>query len=138
MRVLGDVKDAVFVFGDLLFGVWVGYGVDAGLFALLGRDWRGGRGERVEAAARLREGDDVADGLGAREQRADPVSAERDAAVRRGAVVECVEEEAELASRLCLFQAHHCEHPLLDVAAVDTDGLAVDLIAVVDDVVGVG
>ena len=34
--------------------------------------------------------------------------------------------------------AHHREHPLLHVAAVDTDRAAADLVAVADDVVGVG
>ena len=56
----------------------------------------GRRGERVEAASGLRERDHVADRVGAREQRHDPVPAERDAAVRRGAELEGLEEEAEL------------------------------------------
>ena len=47
-------------------------GVDAGLLALLGRNRCRGLGQRVEAAAGLREGDDVADRLGARKQRDDP------------------------------------------------------------------
>ena len=72
------------------------------------------------------------------EQRADAVPAERDAAVRRRAVAERVEQEAELLLRLVLGQAHHREHPLLHVAAVDTDRPAADLVAVADDVVGVG
>ena len=42
-------------------------GIDAGLLALFRRDRRGCSGERVEAAARLRKGDDVADGVAVHE-----------------------------------------------------------------------
>ena len=80
-------------------------GVDAGFLALLGRD-RGRRaGQRVEAAAALRERDDLADRVDARQQRADPVPAERDPAVRRRAVGERRQQEAELLLRLLLGQA---------------------------------
>ena len=68
----------------------------------------------------------------------DAVPAERDAAVRRGAERERVEQEAELLLRLLLVEAHDREDPFLDVAAVDTDRAAADLVAVADDVVGVG
>ena len=61
-----------------------------------------------------------------------------DAAVRRRAELEGVEQEAELLLRLVLVEAHHREHALLDVLAVDTDRPAADLVAVADDVVGVG
>ncbi len=37
-----------------------------------------------------------------------------------------------------LADAHDVEHAVLDVTAVDTDGAAADLVAVADDVVGVG
>ena len=37
-----------------------------------------------------------------------------------------------------MVDAHHREHPFLNVAAVDTDRAAADLVAVADDVVGVG
>ena len=72
------------------------------------------------------------------EQRDDAVPAERDAAVRRCAELEGVEQEAELLLRLVLADAHDLEHALLHVAAVDTDRPAADLVAVADDVVGVG
>ena len=75
-------------------------GVDAGLLALLRRDRRRRAGQRVVAAAGLRERDDVADRVGAGQQRADPVPAERDAAVRRRAERERLEQEAELLLRL--------------------------------------
>ena len=70
--------------------------VDARLLALQRGD-RGRRGgQRVVAAAGLREGDDLADRVDPGEQGADAVPAERDPAVRRRAVGERVEQEAEL------------------------------------------
>jgi hypothetical protein len=58
----------------------------------------GGRrpGQRVLAAAGLRERDHVAHRVRAGEQHADAVPAERDPAVRRRAVLEGLEQEAEL------------------------------------------
>ena len=52
--------------------------------------------QQVLRALGLREGDHVADRLGAGHQRDEAVEAERDAAVRRRAVLQRVEQEAEL------------------------------------------
>src|ERR1700741_4160980 len=115
----------------------LGLGVYSGLLALLGGD-RGRRiGERVDAAAGLRESDPLADGVDSGQQRIDPVPAERDTTVRRRAKHERLQQESELLFRFCLVQAHDREHPLLDIAAVDTDRAAADLVAVADDVVRV-
>src|SRR6478752_2117990 len=95
--------------------------VDTGLLALLGRDRRRRSGQRVVTATGLREGDDVADRVGVREERDDAVPAEGDAAVRRGAEGEGIEEEAELLLRLVVGDPHHREDALLHVALVDTD-----------------
>src|SRR5699024_12680965 len=73
-----------------------------------------------------------------REQRHDAVPAEGDAAVRRGAVLERLQQEAELLLRLLLVDAHQAEDALLDGLVMDADGAAADLIAVADDVVRVG
>src|SRR4051794_6394643 len=70
-------------------------GVDPGLFALGLGDRRGSTGQRVVAGTGLREGDDLADRLDPGEQRGQPVPADRGAGVRRGAVREGVQEEAE-------------------------------------------
>ena len=112
--------------------------VDPRLLALLGRDRRGGIGQRVDAAARLRERDHLTDGFHPGEQRGHPVPAERDAAVRGCAERERVEQEAELLLCLLVRDAHHREHAFLHVAAVDTDAAAADFVAVAHDVVGVG
>ena len=112
--------------------------VDAGFLTLRGRDRSRGLGQRVETATGLREGDDVADRVGLRQQGDDTVPAEGHAAVRRGAELEGVQQEAELRLSFLLSDTHHVEHTVLDVAAVDTDGAAANLVAVADNVVGVG
>src|SRR5215207_685668 len=60
-----------------------------------------GAGQGVGARGGLREGDHVADRVGARQSLDDPVEAVGDASVRRGAVAQCLEQEAE--ARLRLF-----------------------------------
>ena len=59
----------------------------------------------------------------------------RDAAVRRRAVAQRVEQEAEARLRLLLGDAEHVEDLLLDLGAVDTDRPAADLHAVEHHVV---
>ena len=105
------------------------------------RSWRGVDGrrrarERVGAAGGLREGDRVADRVAAGQQRDDPVDAERDAAVRRRAVGERLQQEAEALLRLLGFDAERLEDLLLDVGPVDSDRAATQLPAVEDDVIG--
>ena len=56
----------------------------------------------------------------------------------RGAELEGVQQEAELLLGLLGVDAHDLEHPFLDVTAVDTDGATADLVAVADEVVGIG
>ena len=108
------------------------------ILALGGGDRRRGTGQRVETTAALRERDDLAQRVRPGQQHADPVPAEGDAAVRRRAVLERLQQEAELVPGLLLGDAEHLEHPLLHVRAVNTDGAATDLVAVADDVVGPG
>src|SRR5699024_8320504 len=69
----------------VLLLVRLGREIDARLLALLGGDRRRGVGQRVDAAAGLREGDGLADRVHAGEEGDDAVPAEGDAAVRRGA-----------------------------------------------------
>src|SRR4029453_19100203 len=63
----------------------------------------GGAGEQALRALRLGERNHVADALGARHQRDETIEAERQAAVRRRAVLQRVQQEAEL--ELCLLGA---------------------------------
>ena len=69
------------------------------------------------------------------EQRDDPVDAERHAAVRRRAVGERLEQEAEALLRLVRADAERLEHLLLHLGVADTDRAAADLPAVEDHVV---
>src|SRR5262249_62128003 len=108
----------------------LGLGVAPGLGALRRRD-RGRRpGQRVEPAPRLRERDDLADRVGAGEQHADPVPAERDATVRWRTVLERLQQETELLARLRKLDAEQVEHPPLHAGAGDTPRAAADLVAV--------
>ena len=68
-------------------------------------------------------------------QRDEPVDAHREAAVRRRAHPERVEEEAELLLLLLLAEAHDAEDRLLDLGVVDPDRARAELPAVPDQVV---
>src|SRR3954447_17422228 len=112
-------------------------GVDAGLLALRLGDRRRRTGERVVAGTGLREGDHLADRLDARQQRGEPVPPEGRAGVRRRAVGEGLQEEAEPLPGLLAGHPQRLEHPLLQRGVVDTDRAAHDLVAVDHHVVGV-
>ena len=86
----------------------------------------------------LRERDHLAKRLRTGKKHAGAIPANRDAAVRRRAELERVEEEAKLLLRLLLGHAEHREHALLDITLVNTDRAATDLIAIAHDVVGPG
>src|SRR6058998_452253 len=75
--------------------------------------------EQVLRALRLGKGDDVADGVRSRHHRDDAVEAERDAAVRRRAVLERVQQEAEFLLRLFGADRQRAEHLRLHFLAVD-------------------
>ena len=70
------------------------------------------------------------------EQHHQPVEPDRDAAVRRRAEAEGVEQEAEPLARFRRRDPHDAEHPLLQLAVVDSDRAARELDAVEHDVVG--
>src|SRR6266566_4558897 len=98
------------------------FGVDAGFLALLRGDRRGCAGQRVVAAAGLREGDDLTNRGVPTQQHCDAVPPERDAAVRWGTELERLQQEPELLVRIGRGQGHHLEHPPLHVGPVDTNG----------------
>ena len=74
----------------------------------------------------------------ARQDRADAVEAERDAAMRRRAVLERFEEEAEAVLRVLVADAEQPEHRGSGSRVVDTNAAAAELPAVEHDVVGLG
>src|SRR5258708_1423542 len=75
--------------------------------------------EQVLRALGFWKGDDVADRFGAGHHRDDAVEAERDAAVRRRAVLERVQQEAEFLLRLFGADRQRAEHLRLHLLAVD-------------------
>src|SRR5207248_5102808 len=81
----------------------------------------GGRGVREGVRARLglREGDHLPDVLFAGQDRDQPIHAERESGVRRRAVAERVEQEAESLLRGFGVDTDQREDPLLHVAAID-------------------
>src|SRR5690242_12277427 len=87
-------------------------------------------------ARSLRKRDYLSDAVAVSQHRDYAVDAEGNSAVRRGAVLEGVEEEAEALLGLVLGDAECPEDLLLHVGAVDTDRAAADLPAVPDHVVG--
>ena len=95
-------------------------------------------GQRITTAASLREGDDVADRVGASQDGCGTIPTESDASMRRSAVLEGFKQEAELVGSLFRSDAEHIEHTILNVIAVDTDGTAAHFVTVAHDVVGIG
>ena len=95
-------------------------------------------GEQVLGALRLRERDHVAQRLGPGHQHDEAVEADGDAAVRRRAVLQRVEQEAELGAAPPLVDLQRPEHLALHVGAVDPHRAAAELDAVQHDVVGLG
>ena len=101
-------------------------------------DRRGRVRHQVHGGGGLRERDDLADRALVRQQRDDPVEAERDAAVRRRAVLERLEEEPESQLRLLLADVEQREDPALQRRVVNTDAAAADLAAVQHQIVRLG
>src|SRR5437773_886079 len=94
--------------------------------------------EQVLAALRFRKRDHVANRFGAAHQRHHPVEAERDAAVRRRAVLECVQQKAELPPLVFGRNAESGKDFLLHLGTVDSHRAAAYFPAVQHDVVGLG
>src|SRR4051812_9813101 len=90
---------------------------------------------QIDGARRLREGDDLADRRLARQDGDDTVQPEGDAAVRRRAVLERLEEEAEAELRLLLGNAEPAENPRLERRVVDSDTAAADFRSVQHEIV---
>ena len=96
----------------------------------------GRAGERVGAGGGLGEGDHVADRVGAGEALDDAVDPVGDAAVRRRAVAQRLEQEAEARLGLLRVDPERGEDLLLHLGVADTDRAAAHLLPVPDDVVG--
>ncbi len=108
------------------------------LAQLLLVDFRGRLRQQILGALRLREGDHVADRFGAGHHGDDAVQAEGDAAVRRRAILQRVQQVAELLAGFLGADLQRAEHLALHFLAVDTDRAAADFPAVQHHVVGLG
>src|SRR5579885_355150 len=100
----------------------------------VGHRRRGAR-ERIGAARDLREGDHLADVGLPRHERDETVDPHREAAVRRRAHRERLEQEAELPARFLVRQPHRAEDALLHRHVVDADRARAELPTVPDQVV---
>ncbi len=105
---------------------------------LLFADGRRRRAHQIDRLGRLGEGDHLTDRLLAGQKHDDPVQSQRDAAMRRSAVAECLQQEAESLFRFLTLDAQGIENLALYVLAMNTDRTPSDLDSVEDDVVGLG
>src|SRR6266850_178752 len=83
-------------------------------------------GHEIDGVRGLREGNHLADGCLAGENRDDAVEAERDAAMGRRPVLQRLEEEAEPRLRLLAGDAEALKDARLQRGAVDTHAAAAD------------
>src|SRR5262249_14705845 len=97
------------------------YHVDSALPELGRARGRGRLRHRITPLLRLGERDGLADRVVTGKHGRQPIETEGDAAHRRRAELEGVEQEAELRSRLFLPDAEQVEHPLLYGLLVDAD-----------------
>src|SRR5689334_13904197 len=107
-----------------------GSAIDADLELLQVR-WIDGRGSAVHerrGARGLGERDGVPDGIAAVEEDDQAIEPQRDAAVRRRAVFEGLEQEPELGVRLLGLHADRAHDRFLDVLSMDPDAPARQLV----------
>ena len=119
---------------------WIGgrFDLDVELVKLRRIDGTWRAQHQVLMALRLGESDDVADVLGAGKHHHDAIDSRSDAAMRRHAVLECIQQVAEpLANRIARV-AEDLEHLFLQGAVVNPDASPTQLVAVAHDVVCVG
>src|SRR5215472_3490255 len=102
---------------------------------LRGVDFTGRIGHQILRGGSLGEGNDFADALLASKKHHDAVDAERDPAVRRRAVGQRVEKEAEAAAKLFFGQAERFEEPLLNILPVNSNAARAKLVAVQHEVI---
>jgi hypothetical protein len=95
-------------------------------------------GQRALRALRLGKRDDIANRIGATQQHDQPVEAERNAAVRRRAILQRFQQEAELRLSLFLADPQQIQNPQLDVATMIANATTADFAPVEHHIVGLG
>jgi len=93
---------------------------------------------QVLVALRLWKRDDVTDVLGAREHHHDAIDSRRNASMRRNAVFERIQQVTKPLPDCFRLMTKDFEHLFLQAALVNPDASPAQLIAVADDVVGMG
>src|SRR5476649_763443 len=101
-------------------------------------DCRGGVAHQVSAAGGFGERDHVADGRFACQKHHQAVEAQGDSSVRRGAVFQGIQQEAEAAAGFVVGHAERGEDLRLHIAAVNTNRAGAEFHAVQHDVIGAG
>src|SRR5258708_401982 len=109
---------------------------DVEVLEVLRRNFSGRALEQRARGGGLWERDHVTQRACVGELHRDAIEAERDAAVRRRAGAEPLEQESEPRLRGCFIDAEQREDPRLDVRVADADAAATQLRAVEDAVVG--
>src|SRR5260370_510927 len=97
-----------------------------------------GLGHQILGGGGFRKGDDFADGPFAGEEHDYAVDTEGDAAVRRSAIGQGIEEEAETVPELLLGKTERSEKALLYILAVDTTPDRAELVFIKHDVIAFG
>src|SRR5699024_6305712 len=92
----------------------------------------------IRRTCRFRKGDDVTDVICSCKQHDKAVQPVCDSAVRRSAVLECFDQEAELFVALFLCEPECFEHLLLHFCIMYTDGSTAELVAVQHDIICIG
>src|SRR6202041_892522 len=88
---------------------------------LIGVDTRWRVSHQVLRGSCLRKRNHLTDRFLSRQQHHDAIHAQRDSAVRRRSIRECVEEESEALTRLLVRKAECFEHASLNILPVNSD-----------------
>src|SRR5713101_6153606 len=118
-----------------LRGLLHGLYCNAELIELIFVDGRWRISHEILSGGGFGEGDDLADGFFAGEEHHDAVDAQRDAAVRRCAVGQRIQEKTEAVAQLLFGEAQRFEQTLLNVLAVDSNAAGTELVAIQNEVV---
>src|SRR5699024_1408284 len=108
--------------------------VNTSFLTLLRRNWSWRVRQWVNTAARLREGNDIADGVKAAEQGDNAVPAKGDATVWWCAVLECIQQEAEHLLCFCLKDTNNVYYSHLQLCLLDPDETVTDFLTVAHEV----
>src|SRR5438105_15192473 len=105
---------------------------------LLLADWSGRVHHQISRLRGLGEWDHLAQALRPGQDHHNAIQTQRDAAMRRRAILQRLQKKAEARARLIFAQAKRAKNLPLHILAMDTDGARAQLSAVQYDIVGPG